>query len=144
MAAAGVQTHDRIIPDGRMHRVHVEGDRRRQRNGWYVLHGDDRPAGAFGCWKRGFSATWAAESPVTFTAADRAAWERTRKAREAEQRKMHEHAAKKAPQLWSRATAADPEHPYLQRKRIRPYGLRQLGDRLVVPVRDDQGVLHGL
>ena len=37
--------------------------------------------------------------------------------------------------IWRRLPKADPQHPYLVRKRVRPHGIRQNNDDLVVPVR---------
>jgi phage/plasmid primase-like uncharacterized protein len=35
---------------------------------------------------------------------------------------------------WERARPADPQHPYLVRKNVRPYGIRQEGENLLVPM----------
>ena len=43
--------------------------------------------------------------------------------------------------LWERALPADPDHPYLVRKRVRPHGLRQQVNNLIVPLLDVDGVL---
>ena len=49
MDVAGIKTKDMIEADGELDRVHVEGDRPRSRNGWYVLNLDrELPSGAFG------------------------------------------------------------------------------------------------
>ena len=48
---AGLSAPD-VIPDGLLHRFHVDGDRRSEQNGWYGLFSDGLAAGAFGCWKR--------------------------------------------------------------------------------------------
>jgi phage/plasmid primase-like uncharacterized protein len=40
----------------------------------------------------------------------------------------------KAMRLWRRTLPADPQHPYLVRKRVRPHGIGQIDDCLVVPV----------
>ena len=58
MREAGVPTSDDICADGQLRRFHVEGDKPRSRNGWYVLHPDDPPAGACGSWRTGVSQTW--------------------------------------------------------------------------------------
>ncbi|MDQ3605965.1 MAG: AAA family ATPase [Gemmatimonadota bacterium] len=142
MAEQGLSTPDPIIADGKLRRVRVAGEK--QRNGWYVLHGDGRPAGRFGCWKRGLTATWSAEGDASATTADRAEWERIRRAREAREKELHERTARKAERIWSTASPADPDHPYFRRKQIRPHGIRQSGTRLIVPVRDGSGALCGL
>lgn len=63
MAAEGIITHEPLVADGRLHRVHVVDDRPGRRNGWYVLHADSRPAGAFGSWRLGVFKTWRDEQP---------------------------------------------------------------------------------
>ncbi len=52
--------------------------------------------------------------------------------------------AKRAHGVWERARSAEPNHQYLATKGIRAHGLRQIGPRLLVPVRDAEGDLHGL
>lgn len=42
------------------------------------------------------------------------------------------------------ARPAHDNHPYLQRKKVRAVGLRQLRESLLVPLRDGAGVLHSL
>ena len=148
MREAGVPTSDEIHADGRLHRVHVEGDSIGSRNGWYVLHSDDPPAGAFGSWRTGVSDTWCAAASSDLTATE---WERwIRKAgqsrhRQAEaQRHRQEQARERSARLWAKSRTADPGHPYLRRKGADPHGLRQLGDRLLIPVRGPDGTLLGL
>lgn len=56
----------------------------------------------------------------------------------------HTAAAARAAWLWSRATAAGGDHPYLRRKQVAAHGLRRLGDALVLPLRDIDGRLWSL
>lgn len=69
--------------------------------------------------------------------------ERQRIARQREQRLQQadvetrakwEQAATRARRDWALAGPADPNHPYLARKRIKPHHLRQLGSVLMVPI----------
>lgn len=53
---------------------------------------------------------------------------------EAERQAGRDRAAAWARHLWSQAGPADPRHPYLARKRIKPHHLRQLGDVLLAPI----------
>ena len=55
MLDAGITPPDYLEPDGEIHRFHVEGDKRGTKNGWYLLHLDEVPAGHFGCHKRELS-----------------------------------------------------------------------------------------
>lgn len=61
-----------------------------------------------------------------------------------ERASRQQHAATFAARLWRQAGAADPDHPYLQAKGAEPYGLRQLGSTLLVPLRDAAGALVNL
>ena len=137
-----------IQPDGRMVRYRVEGDKPGSRNGWAVQHGGPVLAGAFGSWKTGESHTWHDKAAKPPTAAQRAELQRhfqaMQQARAAEQAAVHATARQRAAKLWAAAHPATNAHPYLQRKGVNAYGIRQLRDMLVVPARDAQGVLHTL
>ena len=61
--------------------------------------------------------------------------------KEAEARRQAE---EKARELWSASAPADPGHPYLARKGVAPFDLRQDGNALVVPLLDASGELHGV
>ncbi len=136
IGAAGLG-HPQIIADGTLHRYHVDGDRPGTRNGWYVLHLDGTPAGAFGTWK-GETHTWSARSDRALSPRQQAdirrLVEQARAARDAEARDRHARAAERAAVTWQHATSADPGHPYLMKKAIRPHGIRQQGIALVIPV----------
>lgn len=54
-------------------------------------------------------------------------WEAERIAKQAD-------TAKQARQWWASAKPADIHHPYLAKKQLRPYGLRQRGNALLVPL----------
>lgn len=47
-------------------------------------------------------------------------------------------------QVWATSQPANPEHPYLLRKRVGAFGIRQRGYDLLVPIRDISGQLQGL
>jgi phage/plasmid primase-like uncharacterized protein len=57
--AAGLAPPADVVADGRLHRFPTSA-RAHDDAGWYVLHGDRRPAGAFGDWRTGLSLTWRA------------------------------------------------------------------------------------
>lgn len=150
MAVAGLQPHKPfdIQPDGKIVRVRGAGDKPGSKNIWAVLHDGPVPFGAFGNWKTDESHTWRAAMSKPLTAAERADIERRTKAlRQAhvqEREAVHASAAERAAKLWARAHPATNAHPYLQRKTIHAYGIRQLRDMLVIPARDVSGALHTL
>ena len=148
MAGVGIVTDDPVVPDGRLHRFRAEGDKRGSRNGWFVLHADDPPAGAFGHWRTGVSETWCAGGNGTGSWAEQKAFRarvEERKQRQIEeQSRRHQSARKKATRLWKQAKKPNSGHPYLATKAVSAHGVRQLGDALLVPVRGANGELRGL
>ncbi len=145
MLAAGVGLPKASIQaDGVLHRFRGAGDKPGRPNGWYVLHLDGWPAGAFGCWREGFTRTWRADKPEASTAdlkLMRQAQRRARQAAEQERMRMQAEAASRARRLWDSAGAADPSHAYLIAKQVQPHGLRQSGGLLLVPLTDSDGDL---
>jgi putative DNA primase/helicase len=149
MRENGIETEATIQADGQRHRFRVIGDKSGSDNGWYVLHLDGVPAGAFGCWKRGISETWCAKSTSTMTDIERQALtariEASKREQEAETARVHADCKAKAERLWNEASETmSADHAYLSAKVVRGYGLRELGDALLVPVRADDGGLVGL
>ncbi len=139
MRIAGLTPPDAIEPDGLLHRFHVDGDRRGSRNGWYVIHPDGRAAGAFGSWKTGLSSTWAGDGKP-MSQAERKSFARlieaARQKAQAERQAGYSARAVEARTEWDAAVSADPAHPYLIAKVVRPHSLRQIGAALIVPLFD--------
>lgn len=133
------------LSDGAIHRFHVPGDRPGSCNGWYVLFADGVAAGAFGSWKAGQVHHWSSRGEVSAVEAEqmRQRVEQSRRQREAERHQRQQQAAEQAQHWWSKARRADPGHPYLVAKQVRPHGLRQRGRELLVPLYLD-GVLVNL
>ncbi|MFC6670501.1 toprim domain-containing protein [Marinobacterium aestuariivivens] len=148
MEEHGLVISELPLDDGQIHRVHVDGDKHGTRNGWYVLYTDGFPAGAFGSWRVGSTGTWSARAPETMTATERVEYSdrlrRMRQQREAEVERRQQQTAIAAKKLWNKSTNANPLHPYLIRKKIRPHHLRQVGDTLLVPLIDADGEIWNL
>ena len=148
MRSAGIETDDPIYSDGKMHRIHVAGDKRGAKNGWYVLHADGIPAGSFGSWKTGVTQTWCGKSDNELTDAERKAYrdriKQQQKQREADEAELRNEAAKRAEAIWAQTIPCSDDHPYLERKGVLGYTTRIYKDRLVVPMRDGQGNLRSL
>ncbi len=149
LAAAGVALHQGgVVADGILHRFQVEGDKAGSKNGWYVLHLDDKPFGAFGSWKTGQSETWTLVSSQAMTETERKAlavrMAEAKKARDIEQAAVHTSARKRALDLWEKSKPAHGNHAYLVKKSVPAYGIRLLRKQLVIPLRDVEGTLHSL
>jgi putative DNA primase/helicase len=129
------------IADGSIHRFHVPGDKAGTHNGWYLLFADGIASGCFGSWKACSSQTWSSREPANTVEAEhlRQRIEQARRQREAEQHQRQQAAAEYGNRLWRDARRADPAHPYLVAKGVRPYTLRQSDGVLLIPlVRDGQ------
>lgn len=148
MRAAGLApVKDFPVADGRLHRFRVEGDKPGSKNGWYALHLDPIPHGAVGSWRTGETHPWRdAEARKINWQERRELQQRMRQVqyeRSAAQQAVYEEARAKAAKLWRVSRPADPAHAYLLRKQVKPWGVRQLRDQILVPVRRN-GVLHSL
>jgi len=118
------------------------------RAGWCLLFPDGEGA-VFGDHRGGWSETWQAKRSEPMTAEQRKAWRKqvadARKQAQAERDREHQAAAKEAARIWEQANPADPDHPYLRRKRVQPFDIRQDGKgRLVIPVYGPDGSLQSL
>lgn len=153
MADHSLATRTAIIDDGQIHRFHVECDKPKTRNGWYVLHAGRTAIGTVGSWRTGEQHTWH-EAPPDDDADDeqrrqqeqerRDRLKQMRLQRDAERQQRQQQTADQAVRLWNDATSADPAHPYLSRKGVHPHHLRQHGDLLLVPMIDAAGALWNL
>lgn len=136
--AKGLGRHQ-IVDDGILRRFTPPGDHKP--NGWVVSFGT---AGAFGCHKRGFtkrwSAGWSDGSAFTKIDRERIAEENAKRARIDAAVKAE--AARRAEEIWEDAALVE-SHPYLDKKRVKAYGVRFTKDgALVIPARDADGKIH--
>jgi putative DNA primase/helicase len=61
--------------------------------------------------------------------------------RDRELRRAHESTRRFVQELWDKAPPIDPDHPYLTRKGIGVHGARKCYGKLMIPLRDSEGVL---
>jgi putative DNA primase/helicase len=146
IAAAGLTPPDVIHADGKIHRFSSSGQARDD-SGWYMLHLDGIAAGAFGCWRAGFTQPWCAMSDETMTQAERdnhrgriAAMQAQR---DAEQVQRQQYARDAVALILAGATPAR-SHEYLTAKGIQPHGVKCDGVRLLIPMRDTAGTVQSL
>lgn len=146
ISSAGLNQPEEIIDDGKIHRFSSSG-KLRDDSGWYVLHSDGVAAGAFGCWREGFTKNWCSKSSTQMTKSERDAHQNRVQAmqvqRDSEQAQRNESAAVQAASRFKAATTAT-DHPYLAMKGVQAYGIRQEGENLLIPMRDTAGKLHSL
>lgn len=146
---SGLVPPDSIDGSGKLIRIDMDSKRPGNKYGFYVYHSDGIPAGAYGDWTTDKSDwnTFCAVDVREISAAEYAEHKRrldaARAAREAEARIVRQHAAAKADEIWSEAAPCT-EHPYLTRKKVKPFGMRVYQGRLVIPMRDADGAIHSL
>lgn len=124
-----------VTADGSVHRFHIPEDSPGTLNGWYVLHlSDSSSYGAYGSWK-GPTQGWRSSRTSCLTSEQKSAQERSLAAQEEDQRRRQREAALKAAVTVTQAFRAESDHPYLLRKRIKPYSALQRGDCLILPIK---------
>jgi phage/plasmid primase-like uncharacterized protein len=127
LGAAGLHGYGSVVADGEIHRFKVSGDRGAEKTAWYIAH--KTGFGGYGCWRRSIRQGWSYFGDTAeLSATDRAtiqADEKARKREESEKRVAKQSkAATKARRIWTAATDAAADHPYLVRKRVKPHGIR--------------------
>ena len=150
--AAGLEPPEHVVLDGKLHRFKsgTKGSAKAgDKSGWYVIFGDGIPAGRFGCWRMGFESPWRADVGRQFSPAEEMAHVRrmaeAKALRDAALEKQHEVAETTVATIWSHASLANAEHPYLKRKGVQPHGARITGDgRLMLPLFGHDGNLCSL
>lgn len=94
-------------------------------------------------WATGAEMKWVAFDAETLTPEEQEQQKRriaeAKQAREEEQARQWEAKAAAAARRWHSCSPADPWHPYLQRKGIKPHKARQLGKELVLLLTDFNG-----
>ena len=147
MADAGIITNETVIPDGRLHRFNVDGDKRGTQNGAYILHTDGKAAGWAMHYKTGATVRWSASGkrePMSLAMRQQIEAERIK--RQKEQAERHTKAVHTAAYIWRKSSpiSHQSEHQYLIAKHIKPHTLRLLGEKLVMPIYSEERELVSL
>ena len=144
---AGLPPPLNILNDARFHRFSTN-DKINDDAGWYILK--ETPTGimlgAFGCFRSGIKENWSNVPEDEFDPAKKREFksEVNKYVKDSEKKRQQddETAAGKAEKVWTQAKPADPEHPYLVKKNVKAFDLRQSRydglDVLIVPMRDAQ------
>jgi putative DNA primase/helicase len=129
-----------IIADGTIHRFDVDavGDKK----GWYVCHFTEEISHAvYGDWSEGETYRWHSLKDTVITPAQtqklKSAMSEAKKARNDARVIEQSEAAKKCKELWDALDGASNEHPYLQNKNVKAYGIKihPSDNGLIIPVR---------
>lgn len=140
MSAYRIITWDQIVADGNLHRFHVEGDKPRSKNGWYILYGNSIPCGVFGSWKEGITHKWCAKPIRSLVQSEYRKYIQqmleAKKLRDEAREIEWLAAAEEANKIWESANVAASDHPYLINKLIGSFCARQIEENLVLPIMD--------
>jgi putative DNA primase/helicase len=147
-SARGLDLPASLAADGKLHRCGTT-ERPHKKDGSYLLHLDDRPAGGFVNHRDGLPwENWTAkitERPTALELKERA--ERVAAARAAaaeDTAARHAEAARRASEIWQGSKLVE-IHPYLSKKGVRSNGLRATsGGVLLVPLFNSAGELRNL
>lgn len=115
----------RIVADGRLQRIRVEGDKAGAKTLAYKIHADEHPTGWFEWHRGGISGSFKLyDEQQDLTPEQRKAqaaeWARVKAEREAEQQRLHAERAAYCVHLLGKADLPAAEHPYIKRKGITP------------------------
>lgn len=146
MSDQGLDCRDPIVTDGKIHRFVPAGES--SLSGWYVMHLDQPPSGAFGSWRTGMKGTWSSAGDGKEITEEEREILKKRMAADKKRKQREEDAIRyeakiKAAAIWKAATPADDSHPYLTKKKIKANGARMSEGSLVIGVRS-MGELVGL
>lgn len=133
MRAAGLEPPARLNIGGEIkhNRCPEAGHGPKDDAGWYLLHLDgSNPFGVFGNHREGSTHQWSLKDKRDFTQQERDEFKarvaESRKAIAQADRERHDHAAKKAAQVWAASSpmGETDAHPYQSRKGVQPHGAR--------------------
>ena len=131
--------------DGQIHRVPLLSKQGHGLDGSYCLHGDGRPAGWAQNHVTGDRVKLVASGVILSPAEiEKQRQERTARlqAQEQERAKAHEAAAKRCQAMWDSFSWAS-SSPYLERKGVSAFGLKEDQGNLIVPLKNAEGQLRG-
>lgn len=132
-----------IIADGEIHRVRDKSKPGANDNGWYILYETDGIYhGAYGSWSRGESIKFCSVGTAHLTAEQSMKIKRQQKEAQDRAERLRDVAANKAVEVIENAPPANPEHPYLVKKRVKPHEINQQGQDLLIPVMNILGEIR--
>jgi putative DNA primase/helicase len=141
MEKAGVPFKETLIGDGTIHRFSTVN--KGNKDGWYVFYG---LAGAFGDWSRNIHEKWNLQGEGLLPQDKEKLSEQIRRAQEyakKEKLRKYEETALLALEKWNSFSETGTS-PYLEKKKIKPFGVRFRQDYLIIPLKDAAGKLWSL
>ena len=152
---ASPAAYEKLVFDGSLHRYDIDGEKRGRKSGAYIIHTDGFPAGFIQNWKIGVKEKWKfdttglpEEQRQYFNSEEyrRQEEEREKRQQEREQKRKEKQieAAEYSRIFWETLKEASENHEYLQKKHIKPLGVRTNGLQLAIPLRNIQGIVKSI
>lgn len=137
ITSSGLTPPSEVIADSKLHRFPANG-KTSNNSGWYVFHADGIANGVFGDWSQGgFQGYWKADIGRQFTPEEikifKAKAEFAKVQAEEGKAQAQAEAKAVANELWNKATLAT-DHPYIQKKGIKPHNTKILNGELLIPM----------
>ncbi len=143
MNQKGILFQGELLGDGQIHRFSTTVHKNKK-DCWYVNYG---MAGAFGDWSRGIHEVWTMKKSDTFSSNDEDLMQRqqreVRRVIEEDRLKRAVETASYASGKWEEFSETG-SSPYLERKKVKPLGVRFMDQVIWIPLRDIQGKLWSL
>lgn len=144
----------RFVINGTIQRYKLQGDKGGDKSGAYCIYTDrDWPIGWAEDWHVGERIDWFYKSDKLTKEQDdylhsrefKAKVEAAQKNFEAQLKQKHNAAANVAKNIIETSSEAPENHPYLQKKRVYPYGIKDNGSgSLIIPLKDIDGNIRSL
>lgn len=143
LAFPGIVTSEQIIPDGELHRFHVEGDKAGIDDGFYALHRiNDMYAGMFGWWRLngGEQINWCSKRKEDMSIEDCKVYadqiNLSKRLHEERKKQKQDEARETAKRIMREAKPATDEHNYLVKKGVKAHrGTRISADgKFIIPL----------
>ncbi|MGX8784330.1 toprim domain-containing protein [Legionella pneumophila] len=134
MENMGLSCTNCIIPDGKIHRFHVAGDKIHSNNGWYFLSTLFK-RGVFGSWRTGEKYAWCCKHLHSLSP-EYSRYKQHLNNLLINQQAVQRKAAIRAKKLWDGSLPALHTHPYLITKKIYIPTARQIKSTLALSVVD--------
>jgi putative DNA primase/helicase len=149
LTEAGLVIEDTPIMDSRWHRTTVStSSKTKMLKGAYIARVDsDVPNGFIQNFDTGYKAPWFLKGAVLNNKQQlqyKQQIAENRAIQENELKQTQERVAARCAKKWASLQDADDTHPYLERKGVKAFGLKQDGDKLVTPIRDVDGKIWSL
>lgn len=142
MMEFGIDVNKALILDGRVHRLPMKGRKKGNKSGWYQGSIDDKVSATFGDWGTGEKKSWFENTKyVKLSPKEMEEKKATMRAKQAEREKeiarLQEFTAQAITKEVLSSKAVNPEHPYLVRKEVGAYDLRQdWRGNILIPLKD--------